>query len=188
LNQVGHRTGWSPDLTNTRFQTSAQAALKAADVPKLVLKWAFGFPSATSAYSHLTVAGGRVFIGSQEQFYSTKDGSIVWTFDTNRSFETVNGIPANGGSINGPGPAVASGMVFINSGYSAFGGRAGNALLAFAVQKVNWTHDIGPKNVVSSTPKRYRFSGLFGVATGPYPTETSLSILEARMFFRYAGL
>src|SRR5215471_19745075 len=74
FNQVGRWTAWSPDLSNTRFQSSSNAGLTAADVPKLVLKWAFGFPSATSAYSHLTVAGGRVFIGSQEQLYSTKDG------------------------------------------------------------------------------------------------------------------
>jgi polyvinyl alcohol dehydrogenase (cytochrome) len=67
--------------------------------------------------------------------YSTKDGSIVWEFNTNRSFETINGVAANGGSINGAGPTVAGGMLFINSGYSAFGGRAGNVLLAFALER-----------------------------------------------------
>ena len=33
----------------------------------------------------------------------------------------------------GPGPAVAGGMVFVNSGYGAFNGRAGNVLLAFGI-------------------------------------------------------
>ena len=40
---------------------------------------------------------------------------------------------AKGASINGPGPVVANGMVYINSGYGTLGGRAGNVLLAFGV-------------------------------------------------------
>jgi hypothetical protein len=36
-----------------------------------------------------------------------------------------------GASIIGPGPVVARGMLYFNSGYGAFGGRPGNVLLAF---------------------------------------------------------
>ncbi len=39
--------------------------------------------------------------------------------------------PARGASMLGPGPAVAGGMLFVNSGYGAFLGRPGNVLLAF---------------------------------------------------------
>jgi polyvinyl alcohol dehydrogenase (cytochrome) len=63
--------------------------------------------------------------------YSTADGRLLWEFDTNRSFVTVNGIPASGASISGPGPIVAGGMVYVNSGYGSLGGRPGNVLLAF---------------------------------------------------------
>ncbi len=49
-----------------------------------------------------------------------------------RPFETVNGVKASGGSIDGPGAAVAKGMVFISSGYPRNGGVPGNVLLAFA--------------------------------------------------------
>jgi polyvinyl alcohol dehydrogenase (cytochrome) len=35
--------------------------------------------------------------------------------------------------VDGPGPAIANGMVLTNSGYGAFGGKAGNLLLAFSV-------------------------------------------------------
>ena len=48
-------------------------------------------------------------------------------------FDTVNGVPANGGAIDGPGPAVAGGMLFVNSGYISLIGRPGNVLLAFGV-------------------------------------------------------
>lgn len=85
----------------------------------------------------ITVIPGVVFVGSMDgglRAYATKDGSVIWEFDTNREFQTVNGVPAKGASINGPGPIVAGGMVFVNSGYGALGGRAGNVLLAFGVE------------------------------------------------------
>lgn len=53
------------------------------------------------------------------------DGKVIWDFDTAREFQTVNDIKAKGGSIDGPGPVVANGMVFLNSGYSRFGGMPG---------------------------------------------------------------
>lgn len=65
--------------------------------------------------------------------YSTTDGAIVWTFAANRAFPTVNGVPARGGSMIGPGPVVADGMVYLSAGYGAFGGRPGNVLLAFGL-------------------------------------------------------
>jgi len=38
---------------------------------------------------------------------------------------------ANGGAIDGAGSIVAGGMLYVNSGYSRFGGTPGNVLLAF---------------------------------------------------------
>ena len=34
--------------------------------------------------------------------------------------------------MDGPGPVIAAGMLFVNSGYSRFGGMPGNVLLAFS--------------------------------------------------------
>ena len=62
---------------------------------------------------------------------ATEDGKIIWDFDTVRSYTTVNGMQANGGSLDGAGPVVVDGMVFLNSGYPRFGGMPGNVLLAF---------------------------------------------------------
>jgi polyvinyl alcohol dehydrogenase (cytochrome) len=60
------------------------------------------------------------------------DGHVLWEFNTAREFETVNGVAGKGGALNGPGPVIAGGMVFTNSGYSYIGtGLAGNVLLAF---------------------------------------------------------
>ena len=86
-------------------------------------------------FSAVTVIPGIVFSPSNDgavRAYSTTDGRIVWTFDTNRDFTTLNGVRARGGSMNGPAPVVAGGMVYVSSGYGTFGLRPGNVLLAFA--------------------------------------------------------
>ncbi len=85
----------------------------------------------------VTVIPGLVFSGSVDgalRVYETNSGKVVWAFDTNKDFATVNGVPAKGASLIGPGPVVAGGMVYVNSGYGAFGGRPGNVLLAFGVE------------------------------------------------------
>jgi polyvinyl alcohol dehydrogenase (cytochrome) len=66
--------------------------------------------------------------------YSAKDGSILWLFDTNREFETVNGVRARGGSMDGTGPIVVDGMMYLNSGYGGLIGVPGNVLLAFGLE------------------------------------------------------
>ena len=85
----------------------------------------------------ITVIPGVVFSGSNDgaiRAYSTKDGSILWEYDTNKEFKTLNGVPAKGASMHGGGPAVVGGMLYVNSGYGDHGGRPGNVLLAFEVK------------------------------------------------------
>ena len=59
-----HWNGWGAGVAQRRFQNAAMAQLTAADVPRLRLKWAFGFPNVTRAYAQPAVVGGRVFVGS----------------------------------------------------------------------------------------------------------------------------
>ena len=83
-----------------------------------------------------TVIPGAVFAGGLDghiRAYSTSDGQILWDFDTVQEFETSNGIRGKGGSIDGPGPVIANGLVFVNSGYGQFGQIPGNLLLVFGV-------------------------------------------------------
>ena len=66
--------------------------------------------------------------------YDTRSGALLWHTDTTGSYAGVNGITANGGSIEAAGVVMLDGHVIVNSGY-AFGGRMpGNALLVFKVQ------------------------------------------------------
>jgi polyvinyl alcohol dehydrogenase (cytochrome) len=90
-------------------------------------------PAQSAAVSALP---GIAFSGSVDghmRAYSTTDGAVQWDFDTIRTFETVNGVPGRGGSLDGPGPAIGGGMIFFNSGYHTAGGMPGNVLLAFSV-------------------------------------------------------
>jgi polyvinyl alcohol dehydrogenase (cytochrome) len=80
---------------------------------------------------------GAVFATSMDghlRAYDSKNGKIVWDFDTVRDFETVNGVAAHGGSMSTIGPVVAEGMVYCNSGYSRIPVMSGNVFLAFSVE------------------------------------------------------
>jgi polyvinyl alcohol dehydrogenase (cytochrome) len=84
----------------------------------------------------VTAVPGIVFSGSADgglRAYASDDGTVIWSFDTNKEFTTVNGVKANGSTMDGPGAAVSDGMLFVNSGYGGIAGRPGNVLLAFGV-------------------------------------------------------
>lgn len=84
----------------------------------------------------VTAISGVVFSGSLDghlRGYSTARGDVVWDIDTVREYETVNGQKAQGGSLDGPGPVIAGGTLYVNSGYGQWGGMPGNVLLAFSV-------------------------------------------------------
>ncbi|HEV3141660.1 MAG TPA: PQQ-binding-like beta-propeller repeat protein [Vicinamibacterales bacterium] len=97
-----------------------------------------GRPCAQAQSAAITVIPGVVFSGTTNgvmRAYATTDGRILWEFNTARPFETVNGVAAKGGSLNGPGPVVVDGMLFMNSGYAYLGyGAPGNVLLAFGIE------------------------------------------------------
>lgn len=78
---IGNWNGWGVDLGNTRFQPAS--GLHAEDIPKLKLKWAFGFPGATVVSGQPTIDAGRIYFGSQNgTVYSVdaRTGCIYWTF------------------------------------------------------------------------------------------------------------
>jgi polyvinyl alcohol dehydrogenase (cytochrome) len=79
---------------------------------------------------------GVVFSGSVSGFlraYATDDGRLLWEFDTARDYMTVNGVSGQGGAIDGPGPVIVDGMLYVNSGYGQWSGVPGNVLLAFGL-------------------------------------------------------
>ena len=92
--------GFGGDSSNTRFQPAASAGLSPTAVPRLKLKWAFGFPGVSASGSQVTVAGTRAFVGSRNGVVYALDarsGCIVWAFEAEagvRSTPTVGGTGA----------------------------------------------------------------------------------------------
>jgi polyvinyl alcohol dehydrogenase (cytochrome) len=93
------------------------------------------------AHSHqaaISAMPGAVLAGTADgtlRAYDAKEGRVVWQYDTARAFEAVNKVDGKGGAMSGPGPVVAGGTLFVNSGYAAIGGPgAGNVLLAFGLK------------------------------------------------------
>ena len=76
--------GWGADLRNTRSQTAVAAGLTPAQVSRLQLKWAFGFPGATALYAQ-TVYDGRLYVASNAGYVYSLDaesGCVHWAFRT----------------------------------------------------------------------------------------------------------
>jgi len=84
----------------------------------------------------LTAIPGAIVAGSADgglRAYTTDTGDMIWSYNTNRDFDTVNGLPATGGSVDGPAAIVANGMLYVSSGNGGFFGMPGNVLLAFSI-------------------------------------------------------
>src|SRR3989475_738519 len=96
--------GWGVTITNTRFQPASAAGLTAADVPRLKLKWAFGYPGATTGGTQPVVVGGRLYVGNAEGdifALDTKTGCIHWNFQADAGVRSaiVIGKTADGRSV-----------------------------------------------------------------------------------------
>jgi polyvinyl alcohol dehydrogenase (cytochrome) len=88
----------------------------------------------TALSAPLTATEGLIFAGAHNGrllAYDSSTGNVLWKQETNRAFETVNGVTAKGGSIDSSGVVVAGGMVIVNSGYDKFGEIPGNVLLVY---------------------------------------------------------
>jgi polyvinyl alcohol dehydrogenase (cytochrome) len=94
--------GWGRDLDNSRYQPAP--GLTAADVPRLKVKWAFGY-QASYIYGQPTIVGGRLYVTSSAgRVYSldAATGCTHWTFDAADAVRTaVSIIEIHGDSSSG---------------------------------------------------------------------------------------
>jgi polyvinyl alcohol dehydrogenase (cytochrome) len=84
---------------------------------------------------------GLVFEGGLDGWfraYDAKTGKIVWEYSTTaQTYDTVNGVKDQpGGGIDGMGPTISNGMIFLtsgNNGAARVGSNGVNVLLAFSI-------------------------------------------------------
>jgi polyvinyl alcohol dehydrogenase (cytochrome) len=92
-------------------------------------------PSRNAAFSTApAVVDGAVIAGALDgtlYVIDAKDGKLLWSYQTAKAYETANGIPGKGGSIDANAITAANGLVLVTSGYGQFGEIPGNVLLAF---------------------------------------------------------
>lgn len=77
--------GWGVDPGNRRFFDADTAGMTAGDVERLELKWAFAFPGAVRARSQPGIAGGALYVGSQDGTLwalEKRSGCVRWKFST----------------------------------------------------------------------------------------------------------
>ena len=92
-------------------------------------------PAQTAA---VTAIPGVVFAGAMSghlRAHDASDGAVLWSYDTAREFDTVNGATGRGGALDATGAVVVDGWVYVVSGYSKWGGLPGNVLLAFTPER-----------------------------------------------------
>ena len=142
----GGQWGSAVDERQAYFASSAEGGVTAIDLASGEPVWhrpaeplLCGAPSNACSAGQgaaVTVIPGAVLSGSLDgglRAYATTDGKLLWQFDTNREFTTINGVAAHGGSMDAAGPTVAGGLLFVNSGYGGIVSRPGNVLLVFGL-------------------------------------------------------
>lgn len=86
------------------------------------------FSAAMSVTNDVLFAGS---LSGDMKAYATDDGRELWSFDASQDLVDINGVPGDGGTIDGAGFVIAGDGLIINSGYTViFGGvgryQAGN--------------------------------------------------------------
>jgi polyvinyl alcohol dehydrogenase (cytochrome) len=96
--------GWGVDEFNTRYQPAVGAGLTADQVPRLKLKWAFGYPRGVSAWGQPAIVSGRVFVNSDNGYVYSLDassGCVHWSYQAKGSMRNAVSV----GPIKGQGSA-----------------------------------------------------------------------------------
>ena len=105
--------------------------------PSPVVSCAWKIPYCSGAVSQaISAMPGVVFAGSMDGRFRALDaatGKIVWEVDTGGKVRSVAGKDVQGGVMDGAGPTIAGGMVYVNSGYQGRSGQTGILLMAFSV-------------------------------------------------------
>lgn len=91
-----------------------------------------GISAAVTAIPGAVIAG---HLDGRLRIYDAETGAVLWSYDTTQPVETLTGVIANGGSMSGPGAAVADGYLVANSGYGLYFHMPGNVLLVFKAQE-----------------------------------------------------
>ena len=138
--------GWGQGIGNARFQPEDAAGLTRDQLPRLRLKWAFGFPGATSAGTQPVVVNGRLYAATAEGMVyvlDAKTGCVHWMLEVEAGIRTAITLEQRGN-----GQLVAY-----------FADQAANVYAVDAnAGKILWKVDVDehPHAAITAAPQLYR--------------------------------
>lgn len=92
----------------------------------------YGLSGAPSVIGDYVVTGG---LDGWLYVLDRKTGALKWKYDTAQTYQGVNGVEGNGGSIDAASIVATRGLLIMNSGYGMFGQAPGNVMIAFRPKK-----------------------------------------------------
>jgi polyvinyl alcohol dehydrogenase (cytochrome) len=133
ISDIFVQQGAKPGLTALRIDDGE--AIWQKESPALHCQWPppYCSPAISQAVSAIP---GVVFAGSMNghlRAYAASDGEVIWDYDTSQVQQLVKGNASTGGVLDGGGPVIAGGMVYVVSGYAARQGSGSSLLIAFSV-------------------------------------------------------
>jgi len=137
-------TDMNEDAMGKKIDEPGRAGMHAVDANTGKILWSTLHPDNCQGKQYCdpgisaaaTAIPGVVFAGAMDgmlRAYDGASGKVIWETDTTLPVKTSNGMVAKGGSMSGPGPAIADGHLITNSGYGFSYHMPGNALLVYAV-------------------------------------------------------
>jgi polyvinyl alcohol dehydrogenase (cytochrome) len=166
--------GWGQDLDNSRYQS--EPAMRAVDVTKLAVKWAYGI-GGNASFGQPAVVDGRLFVTSSAgRVYSldSSTGCTYWTFDAAAATRTGVSI----GELSRPPKAVRlkrtmaklAHLDVVKGPSAAFFGDDGGTVYALDAQKgtLLWRVqvDTHPLARIAATPTAYQNRLYVAVSSG----------------------
>lgn len=92
----------------------------------------FGLSGAPTVIGDYVVTGG---LDGWLYVLDKKTGALKWKYDTAQTYQGVNGVEGNGGSIDAASIIATRGLLIMNSGYGMFGQAPGNVMIALRPKK-----------------------------------------------------
>ena len=91
----------------------------------------YGLSSAITATNDIVITAS---MDGYLEVINAADGKLLWSHDSWKTYESVNGVTVKGGSFDTHGPMIADDQVMVSSGYRYISNqRGGNAFLVFQV-------------------------------------------------------
>ena len=134
------------DDNGGQVEGESEAGLHALDLSTGARVWSYASPNICddkplcwSGFSAAILATPElVFAGSLDgmlRAFDAETGEVLWSFQSWKNYESVNGRVTFGGAIDVHGPMLYEDLLLVQSGYSTFAQAGGNALIAFRLAR-----------------------------------------------------